>query len=262
MPADREEAPVHEPGDDFGAGDQAEDVAEGPEEQQVDQAHRAERVGRAERDGPARRARRRGGRPCTSPVYEAVRRASSEGSYGCSAKRTKMGKGRGYAPGDCAPWRRGLQRAKQRRSGRRRRHEATLGGSDAPSVPCSGTPTRSAEGLRRPRRGGPSESQARMRRRGAGLGGRRRDDSGALRHLEERVVLEARAPHGVGRLEVAIRPDARILATGRCQLSGLKIGGVPASVISRMPTQRRSRADSSSASHAAWTAMPVAKSGS
>ena len=47
------------------------------------------RVGRAWGPRPAQRERRRGGRVCTSPVYGAVRRASSEGPYGCSRCRTE-----------------------------------------------------------------------------------------------------------------------------------------------------------------------------
>ena len=91
MPADREEAPVHEPGDDDGARDEAEEVAGGPEEDELERTHRAGRVGRAGGTDPARREGRRGGRLCTSPVYGAVRRASSEGSYGCSELRTLVG---------------------------------------------------------------------------------------------------------------------------------------------------------------------------
>ena len=53
MPADREETLVHEPGDEDGARDQAQEVAEGPEEQQLDGAHRAGRVGRAGGADPA-----------------------------------------------------------------------------------------------------------------------------------------------------------------------------------------------------------------
>ena len=44
MPADREEAPVHEPGDEDGAGDQAEEVAGGPEEDELERAHGSGRV--------------------------------------------------------------------------------------------------------------------------------------------------------------------------------------------------------------------------
>jgi hypothetical protein len=40
---------------------------------------------------PSRRGWRRGGRPCTIPVYGAVRVASSEGAYGCSGLRTESG---------------------------------------------------------------------------------------------------------------------------------------------------------------------------
>ena len=59
----------HEPGDEPGAGDQAEDVARGPEQEHLGEAHRAGYVGRAQGTcSPARRGRRRG-RPCTSPVY-------------------------------------------------------------------------------------------------------------------------------------------------------------------------------------------------
>ena len=53
MPADREESPVHEPGDEDSAADEAEEVAEGTEEDEFERAHRIGRVGRAEGDDPA-----------------------------------------------------------------------------------------------------------------------------------------------------------------------------------------------------------------
>ena len=53
MPADREPAAVHEPGDDDGARHQSEDVAQRTEQEQLKGAHRAGRVGRAEGTGPA-----------------------------------------------------------------------------------------------------------------------------------------------------------------------------------------------------------------
>jgi hypothetical protein len=81
-------SPVHEPRDDDCARDDIEDVAGGTEEDEPEEAHDIRRVGRAEGAGPARRERRRGGRPCTAPVYGAVRSASSEASYGCSRSRT------------------------------------------------------------------------------------------------------------------------------------------------------------------------------
>jgi hypothetical protein len=52
MPADREQSPVHEPGDDDGTTDQAEEVTGGAEEDEFDRAHRAERVGRVDDLGP------------------------------------------------------------------------------------------------------------------------------------------------------------------------------------------------------------------
>jgi hypothetical protein len=58
MPADGEQSPVHELEDDDGARHQPEEVAEGPEEEELERAHRG--------------ARRRGGPRCTSPVYEAL----------------------------------------------------------------------------------------------------------------------------------------------------------------------------------------------
>ena len=90
MPADREEALVHEPGDDDGAGDEAEEVAGGAEEDELERAHRRRRVGRARRTVPARRGWKRGGRPCTLAVDGAVRVASSEASHGCSGSRTEV----------------------------------------------------------------------------------------------------------------------------------------------------------------------------
>jgi len=53
MPADREEPAVHEPGDEDDAGDYPEEVAEGPEDDELDGAHRAECVGRAGGTDPA-----------------------------------------------------------------------------------------------------------------------------------------------------------------------------------------------------------------
>ena len=53
MPADREESPVHEPGDDSRTSDEPEEVAKPPEDDELERAHRAERVGRAEGDEPA-----------------------------------------------------------------------------------------------------------------------------------------------------------------------------------------------------------------
>ena len=73
MPADREEAPVHEPGDDDGARNEAEEVAEGADEDELGCAHRPERVGRGGGTDPAKRGEKRGGRACTSPVYGTVR---------------------------------------------------------------------------------------------------------------------------------------------------------------------------------------------
>ena len=91
MPADWEQAPVHEPGDDGGATDEAEAVAGGAEEDEFERAHESGCVGRAVFIDPARREWRRGGRACTLPVYGAVRAASSEGAYGCSGSRTDIG---------------------------------------------------------------------------------------------------------------------------------------------------------------------------
>ena len=67
MPADREQSPVHEPGDDDGTTDEAEEIAGGAEEDELERAHRRDCGGRARCTGPARRGWRRGGRPCTSP---------------------------------------------------------------------------------------------------------------------------------------------------------------------------------------------------
>ena len=53
MPADREEAAVHEPGDDDGSRHEAEDVAQRSEQEQLDGVHAEQRVGRAEGTGPA-----------------------------------------------------------------------------------------------------------------------------------------------------------------------------------------------------------------
>ena len=53
MPSDREQSPVHEPGDEDGATDETEEIAEVPEEDELERAHRAERIGRAEEDGSA-----------------------------------------------------------------------------------------------------------------------------------------------------------------------------------------------------------------
>ena len=56
MPADREESPVHEPGDEDRPRDEAEEVAEGPEEDELERAHRvrARRPGWGHRPGPTR----------------------------------------------------------------------------------------------------------------------------------------------------------------------------------------------------------------
>jgi hypothetical protein len=59
MPADREQSPVHEPGDEDGSRHEADEVAEGTEEDELERAHRARRVGRAVDTDPAGRARRR-----------------------------------------------------------------------------------------------------------------------------------------------------------------------------------------------------------
>jgi hypothetical protein len=53
MPSDREESPVHEPGDEDGATDEAEEVTGGAEEDEVEEAHRARCVSPAEGEGPA-----------------------------------------------------------------------------------------------------------------------------------------------------------------------------------------------------------------
>jgi hypothetical protein len=89
MPADREQSPVHEPGDEDGTADEAEEVAGDAEEDELEGVHGSGCVGRADACDPARREWRRGGRPCTSSVYAAVKVASSEGSYGCSGSRTE-----------------------------------------------------------------------------------------------------------------------------------------------------------------------------
>jgi hypothetical protein len=65
MPADREQSPVHEPGDDDRTTDEAEAVAGGTEEDELERAHGSGCVGRAEGADPAQREWRRGGRPCT-----------------------------------------------------------------------------------------------------------------------------------------------------------------------------------------------------
>ena len=90
MPADREQSPVHEPADDDGARHEAEEVAGGAEEDELKGCHRVRCVGRAEGADPARREWRRGGRPCTHPVYGAARVASSSGAYRCSGSRTEV----------------------------------------------------------------------------------------------------------------------------------------------------------------------------
>jgi len=90
MTADREEPPIHEPGDDDGSGDETEEIAGGAEEDELEGAHREGRVGRADDLSPAGRGRRRGGRLCTSPVYGAVSLASSAGPHGCSESRTDV----------------------------------------------------------------------------------------------------------------------------------------------------------------------------
>ena len=51
--SDREQSPVHEPGDEDGASYEAEEVAEGPEEDELEGTHRAGRVGRAGGTDPA-----------------------------------------------------------------------------------------------------------------------------------------------------------------------------------------------------------------
>ncbi len=82
-------SPVHEPGDDGGTGDEAEEVAGDAEEDALGGLiSRGASAGPMLRD-PARREGRRGGRLCTLPVYGAVRRASSAGTYGCSGCRTE-----------------------------------------------------------------------------------------------------------------------------------------------------------------------------
>jgi hypothetical protein len=53
MPADGEQSPVHEPGDDRGTTDEAEEVAGGAEENELERVHRAGRVGRADFVGSA-----------------------------------------------------------------------------------------------------------------------------------------------------------------------------------------------------------------
>ena len=70
MPADREQSPVHEPGDDDGATAEAEGTSGSAEEDELEGVHGRERVGRGDWADPARREWRRGGRPCTRPVYE------------------------------------------------------------------------------------------------------------------------------------------------------------------------------------------------
>ena len=91
MPADGEQSPVHEPGDDDGTADEAEAVAGCAEDDEFEGAHQARRAGRAWGTRPARHEWRRGGRPCTSSVYETVRWASTGASYGCSGSRTDVG---------------------------------------------------------------------------------------------------------------------------------------------------------------------------
>ena len=56
MPADREQAPVHEPGHEDGTRDQAEEVAGGAEEDELEGAHgcRARRPGVGDPPGPTR----------------------------------------------------------------------------------------------------------------------------------------------------------------------------------------------------------------
>ena len=53
MPADREQPPVHEPGDDDGATDEAEEIAGSTEEDELEGGHRAGCVGRADGSDPA-----------------------------------------------------------------------------------------------------------------------------------------------------------------------------------------------------------------
>jgi hypothetical protein len=52
-PVHGEEPVVDEPGDDDGTGDEAEEVAGDPEEDELERAHGSDRAGRARRTGPA-----------------------------------------------------------------------------------------------------------------------------------------------------------------------------------------------------------------
>jgi hypothetical protein len=65
MPADRQEAPVHEPRDDDGATDEAEDIAGSPEEDELERVHRSVRVGCPR--GPARPDADGGGEDVRAP---------------------------------------------------------------------------------------------------------------------------------------------------------------------------------------------------
>jgi hypothetical protein len=53
MLADGEQSPVHEPGDDDGTRDEAEEIAGGAEEDELEGAHRLVRVGPADACDPA-----------------------------------------------------------------------------------------------------------------------------------------------------------------------------------------------------------------
>jgi len=53
MPADREQSPVHEPGDEDGTRDDAEEVTGGAEEDELERAHASGCVGRATAGDPA-----------------------------------------------------------------------------------------------------------------------------------------------------------------------------------------------------------------
>ena len=92
--ADREQSPVHEPGDDDGTRERAEEVAGGAEEDELERAHRGGRVGRAWGTRPARREWRRGGRPCTPSGLRGGQVGVKRGvvrvygmSYGCGMSR-------------------------------------------------------------------------------------------------------------------------------------------------------------------------------
>ncbi len=87
---DREQAAVHEPGDDDGTTDQSEAVAHRPEQEQLGEAYRQAPVGRAQGTCDPARRDKRWERPCTHPVYRWDGSASSLGPNGCTRTDTDI----------------------------------------------------------------------------------------------------------------------------------------------------------------------------